>query len=169
MPSNTFSILIGSGVYISAILQQDMGTSDGVELGADVQSRNAPTGCEGAQRAQRLFSVSFDLARSPRSPASSSSRITWSSGSLIVAPASSRTCKHSANRGERRYISIRQSIGRLPLIGSVALTPAASKSRMPSGECSSNAPSRSASVDTFDLNSRHNRARTTATLPGRLG
>src|SRR3954447_14701679 len=58
------------------------------------------------------------------------------------------TCKHSANRGDRRYISISESIGRLPSIGSVGLTPAASDSRMPAGECSSNAPSRSASTDT---------------------
>ncbi len=42
--------------------------------------------------------------------------------------------------------SIRISIGRLPLISFVGLTPAASTRRMPSGECTSNSPSRSASA-----------------------
>jgi len=89
----------------------------------------------------------LDLATRPRSPASSSRRIAWSSGSPMLPPASSMICKHSANRGDRRYIPIRESIGRVPSMGSVGLTPPPSNSRMRSGECSSNAPSRSASID----------------------
>ena len=59
--------------------------------------------------------------------------------------------QHSANRGDRRYIAISESIGRMPLIGSVGLIPAAKDSRMPSGEWVSNAPNRSASMDTVPL------------------
>lgn len=89
---------------------------------------------------------SLDLARSARSFWSSSSRTASSSGSPSSAPTSSMTCKHSENREDRRYISINVSIGRLPLIGSVGLTPAARTARIPAGECSSNSPDRSASV-----------------------
>ena len=88
----------------------------------------------------------LDSERSSRSFSSSSSRTAWSTGSPTSAPASSMTCKHSGNCADRRYISIRTSTGRLPLIGSVGLTPAASTPRIPSGECSSNAPDKSAAV-----------------------
>ena len=84
-----------------------------------------------------------DLARSLLSPASSSSRRASSSGSPTAAPASIITWRHSAKRGDRRYVSISESIGRRPLISSVGLTPAASKDRMSSGECSSNGPNSS--------------------------
>lgn len=62
------------------------------------------------------------------------------------APASSMTWRQSAKRGERKYASIRLSMGRLPLIGPVGLTPALSDARISPGECTSNAPKRSSSI-----------------------
>jgi len=50
--SNAVCILIGSGVYVSAALQQDAGAAGRVELGANMQSGHAPAGCEGAQGVQ---------------------------------------------------------------------------------------------------------------------
>jgi hypothetical protein len=55
VPSSAIRSLIGSGVYVSTVLQQDAGTTDRVELCADVQSRNAPTGREGAQGVECSF------------------------------------------------------------------------------------------------------------------
>ncbi len=100
---------------------------------------------------------SLDLERSAWSLSSSSSRTASSSGSPTSAPASSMTCKHSGNREDRRYISIGASIGRLPLIGLVGLTPAASTARIPSGESSSNSPNKSASVAKSASSGDHSR------------
>src|SRR4030095_1338384 len=55
VPPNAFPIVIDAGVYVSAVIEQDAGTTQGIKLGADVQWRNAPAGSESAQQAQFLL------------------------------------------------------------------------------------------------------------------
>ena len=139
-------VLICAGVYVGAGRKQN--AAQRVELNSALTCRAETPRQEVKAHKGSSFRCRFSLdsERSSRSFSSSSSRTAWSTGSPTSAPASSMTFKHSGNREDRRYISINTSTGRLPLIGSVGLTPAASTARIPSGECSSNSPNKSASV-----------------------